>query len=314
MNTFRKATRQKVKASILIEGLSGTGKSGLALAIAHALEEDWDKIYAVDVENQSLDLFEGYTMHTGEKFGAFNKTDIEPEQGYAPSNYDKKRKEAIELGGTVLILDTLSHMWNREGGLLDRVSALSKSASGKDFNVWQTPEIVREKTLIFDLIRSNKLHTISTVRTKEKFSMEIDPNTQKSVVVSLGEQQIQQDGLKYEPDLVLRMLEAGNEEGKAPKAQVLKSRYTPFKRDEVYEFDSATLNILKKYLSEGADPAILEAAQKEEYIKLIKEFGKKSKLNMSVWKELKKDHGFEECVIEDIPLTDLKKMYYTLIQ
>ena len=59
MDKFRKATRQKLKASIMIEGLQGSGKSGLALILAKALTEDWDKIYAIDTENRSLDLFQG---------------------------------------------------------------------------------------------------------------------------------------------------------------------------------------------------------------------------------------------------------------
>ena len=53
---FRKAARQKLKASIMIEGLQGSGKSGLALLLAKALTDDWDKIYAIDTENQSLDF------------------------------------------------------------------------------------------------------------------------------------------------------------------------------------------------------------------------------------------------------------------
>ena len=40
VNKFRKVERQKVKASIMIEGLQGTGKSGLALAIAKVLSKD----------------------------------------------------------------------------------------------------------------------------------------------------------------------------------------------------------------------------------------------------------------------------------
>ena len=62
--SFRDATRQQAKASILIEGLSGRGKSGLALMLAYALAgKDWTKVYAIDTENRSLDLFEGLTMN-----------------------------------------------------------------------------------------------------------------------------------------------------------------------------------------------------------------------------------------------------------
>ena len=65
--------------------------------------------------------------------------------------------------------------------------------------------------------------------------MEYDETKGKTTVVSLGEQQIQQDGLKYEPDLVLRMLEPGNMDGTNPKVLVIKSRYAILKTGEEYE-------------------------------------------------------------------------------
>ena len=43
---WRSAERQQSKASILIEGLSGNGKSGLALALGYTLAGgDWSKVY-----------------------------------------------------------------------------------------------------------------------------------------------------------------------------------------------------------------------------------------------------------------------------
>ena len=122
MEKFRKATRQKLKASIMIEGLQGSGKSGLALLIAKALTDSWDKIYAIDTENRSLDLFEGIKMNTGESFGDFNKVDLTMTDGYAPSNYLALRDEAVKDGAEVIIMDSISHMWNRKGGLLDMVA------------------------------------------------------------------------------------------------------------------------------------------------------------------------------------------------
>ena len=235
INKFRKVERQKVKASIMIEGLQGTGKSGLALAIAKVLSKDWSKIYAIDTENQSLDLFDGIKLSTGEEVKDFNKVDLTVDDGFAPSNYMKLREAAIADGAEVVIMDSISHMWNRKGGLLDKVS--EAQAQGLDsYRSWGTDENRKEKELIFDLVRSPKAHIITTVRDKEKFGMEFDETKGKSKVVSLGEQQIQQEGLKYEPDLVLRMVSAGAPDGTAPVAEVLKSRYTILRVGEEYEF------------------------------------------------------------------------------
>lgn len=310
VNKFRKVERQKVKASIMIEGLQGTGKSGLALAIAKVLSKDWSKIYAIDTENQSLDLFDGIKLSTGEEVKDFNKVDLTVDDGFAPSNYMKLREAAIADGAEVVIMDSISHMWNRKGGLLDKVS--EAQAQGLDsYRSWGTDENRKEKELIFDLVRSPKAHIITTVRDKEKFGMEFDETRGKNKVVSLGEQQVQQEGLKYEPDLVLRMISAGAPDGTAPVAEVLKSRYTILRVGEEYAFTTELLEQLRQYLAEGADPETILKAQKEEVMKAIKEYCT-TPARKSIWKSLKESAGFNG-KLEDMPLETMKQLYRQLI-
>ena len=310
VSKFRKVERQKVKASIMIEGLQGTGKSGLALAIAKVLSKDWSKIYAIDTENQSLDLFDGIKLSTGEEVKDFNKVDLTVDDGFAPSNYMKLREAAIADGAEVVIMDSISHMWNRKGGLLDKVS--EAQAQGLDsYRSWGTDENRKEKELIFDLVRSPKAHIITTVRDKEKFGMEFDETRGKNKVVSLGEQQVQQEGLKYEPDLVLRMVSAGAPDGTAPVAEVLKSRYTILRVGEEYEFTAELLEQLRQYLAEGVDPEVILKAQKEEVIKAIKDYCT-TPARKSIWKSLKESAGFEG-KLEDMPLETMKQLYRQLI-
>lgn len=310
VSKFRKVERQKVKASIMIEGLQGTGKSGLALAIAKVLAKDWSKIYAIDTENQSLDLFDGIKLSTGEDVKDFNKVDLTVDDGFAPSNYMKLREAAIADGAEVVIMDSISHMWNRKGGLLDKVS--EAQAQGLDsYRSWGTDENRKEKELIFDLVRSPKAHIITTVRDKEKFGMEFDETKGKNKVVSLGEQQVQQEGLKYEPDLVLRMVSAGAPDGTAPVAEVLKSRYTILRVGEEYEFTAELLEQLRQYLAEGVDPEVILKAQKEEVMKAIKDYCT-TPARKSIWKSLKESAGFEG-KLEDMPLETMKQLYRQLI-
>jgi hypothetical protein len=310
VSKFRKVERQKVKASIMIEGLQGTGKSGLALAIAKVLSKDWSKIYAIDTENQSLDLFDGIKLSTGEDVKDFNKVDLTVDDGFAPSNYMKLREAAIADGAEVVIMDSISHMWNRKGGLLDKVS--EAQAQGLDsYRSWGTDENRKEKELIFDLVRSPKAHIITTVRDKEKFGMEFDETRGKNKVVSLGEQQVQQEGLKYEPDLVLRMVSAGAPDGTAPVAEVLKSRYTILRVGEEYEFTAELLEQLRQYLAEGVDPEVILKAQKEEVMKAIKDYCT-TPARKSIWKSLKESAGFNG-KLEDMPLETMKQLYRQLI-
>lgn len=315
VKNFRKSTRVRVKASIMIEGLTGKGKSGLALAMAKTLASSWDKIYCIDTENMALDLFEGLPLHTGEKIEGFNKIDLTSVEGYSPSNYAMLQSEAIKEGAEVVVIDSFSHAWARQNGVLDLVANIeSTSRNSNKFAAWNDPKIIKEKNLIFDLVRSSEAHIITTIRSKEKFSLEYDEAKGKNEVVSLGEQQVQQDGLKYEPDLVLRMVSPGNTKGKAPMATVLKSRYAIFEEGITYEFNLATLKQLKDYIEEGVDPEILLEQQRQDYIKVIKEYGSASTLNMSKWKNVKENQGFKEAKIEDIPLDNLRTMFATLTE
>lgn len=311
IETFRKVSRQKLKASIMIEGIQGTGKSGLALAIAHALASDWDKVYAIDTENKSLDLFEGIKTHTAETFGAFNKIDLTVDDGYAPSNYLKLRNAAIKAGAEVVVMDSISHMWNRKGGLLDTVSE-AQEAGLDNYRAWGTDKNRTEKETIYDIVRSDKAHIITTVRSKEKFGMEFDETKGRNKVVSLGEQQIMQDGLKYEPDLVLRMLVAGNMDGTNPKAEVVKSRYPIFKVGEEYEFTKEVLEQLRAYLEEGASPEELIAVQKANLVETIKEYCN-TPTRKSLWKQIKTDLGATG-KLEEMDYQDLKQCYKKLIE
>ena len=310
-STFRKASRQKLKASIMIEGLQGSGKSGLALLIAKALTDDWDKIYAIDTENKSLDLFQGIKMNTGEAFGDFNKVDLTMADGYAPSNYLALRDTAVQAGADVIIMDSISHMWNRKGGLLDLVA--EAQASGLDnYRSWGTDKNRKEKELLTDLVRCSEAHIITTVRIKEKFGMEFDETKGRNKVVSLGEQQVQQDGLKYEPDLVLRMVSPGNMDGTNPVVEVLKSRYAILRTGEEYEITAELLGQLRSYLEEGIDPEEIFKIQREEVIKQIKEYCNNA-TRKSVWKSLKESSGFSG-KLEDMPLDLMKELYRKLTE
>lgn len=308
---FRKAARQKLKASIMIEGLQGSGKSGLALLIAKALTDDWDKIYAIDTENKSLDLFEGIKMNTGDSFGDFNKVDLTIEDGYAPSNYLALRDEAVNAGAEVVIMDSISHMWNRKGGMLDMV-AEAQAAGLDNYRSWGTDKNRKEKELLSDIIRCAGAHMITTVRSKEKFGMEFDETKGRNVVVSLGEQQVQQEGLKYEPDLVLRMVSPGNMDGTNPVVTVLKSRYAILRTGEDYEITKELLIQLRQYLEEGIDPEEIFKAQREAVAQQIKDYCN-TPTRKSVWKSLKESSGFDG-KLEDMPLELMKELYRRLTE
>lgn len=314
---FKTAERKQCKASILIEGLTGSGKSGLALCLAKALASDYNKVFAVDTENDSLPLFAGIKSTMGETFDNFKILNFKPDVGYKPTNYLACREMAIEEGAEVVIFDSISHAWQYNGGILDilnKVKASSARYERDSYAAWGAPEVTTEKLKIFELIRTPNCHMISTVRVKEKMDYGTDKDG-KTTLVSLGEQEIMQADLKYEPDLVLHMLQAGCVNAKGityPKAKVIKSRYTILEKDEIYEFTPSLCTQIAKYLSEGTSPEELLEEQRQEYIKTLTEILKSSKPKQNIWKILLKEAGYEGKKLAELPLPVIKENFIKL--
>lgn len=313
--SFEDATRTACKASIMIEGLPGRGKTGLALMMGYILsDEDWSKVFHVDTENSSARLFVDIDASMGGKFGKFKVADFTEEIGFKPSNYLAYRQAAVNSGAKAVIFDSISHAWNYKGGVLDLVSQAKASNSryAKDsYAAWGDETVVKEKNELLELIRTSKAHMITTVRVKEKMEYEIGPDG-KNKLVSLGEQQIQQADLKYEPDLVLQMQKAGSNRNGVithPIALCTKSRYAIFAEGETYEFTPELIKQLKAYLEEGVDPEELLQKQKDEYLNALKQYFTEKPAAKEIWNIMKKDAGFGEVTAQDIPLSELKKLY-----
>lgn len=311
--TFRKAERLKCKASILIDGLSGRGKSGLALAIAYGLTKDWSKVAAVDTENRSLPLYRDRVLHTGVKVEEFSVGDLTADDGFKPSHYAAYRELAIQEGFEALICDSISHMWQYKGGILDMVTEIQRQGGSgiNKYTAWGVPEVVSEKNMIMSLIRHPKLHCINTVRVKEKMEF-ITGDDGKQGLKSLGEQQIVMPDLKYEPDLVLSMLSPGDEDGTPPQVLVSKSRYATFRVGETYMMSANTIEQLRLFLEEGTSPTELLEMQRQEYIQAITQHLDTNPSAKAIWDVLKENAGVKGIALKDIPLKTIKLLFSQL--
>lgn len=146
--------------------------------------------------------------------------------------------------------------------------------------------------------------------------MEYDKDEKgKTILVSLGEQEIMQNDVKYEPDLVLHMVEPGSAKAgvvKYPKARVVKSRYAILEVGETYEFTPKLCAQLKEYLDEGTAPEVLLEQQRQEYVTAVTEYLDSHSNAVPLWKQLKKDKGYETTSLKEMPLDILKELYITL--
>lgn len=318
---FEDAKRVQCKASIEFEGLSGTGKSGAAMLTAAILAGyDWKKVFACDTENRSLRLLVGTPCSDGNKYGSFKVAELTADIGYAPSNYLAIREAAIQAGATVFVQDSISHAWQYKGGVLDKVSAAKTSGNKlyqKDaYAAWGDAEVVAEKNKLLEMIRDERVHVISTVRVKEKMEYTIDQVTGKTKLESLGEQQIQQADLKYEPDLVLQMLRPGSNRNGViihPKVKVVKTRYAFLEKDAEYEWTPELIKQLKDYLEEGVDPETILEQQRQDYITGVKEIiANPSK--KAIAQVMKEDLGFKDTKLAEMPLNAIKQLYIGLTE
>ena len=316
---FEDAQRVQCKASIEFEGLSGTGKSGAAMLTAAILADyDWKSIYACDTENRSLRLLVGTPCSDGGKYGSFKVAELTPDIGYAPSNYLAIRENAIRSGAKVFVQDSISHAWQYKGGVLDKVSEAKASGNKlyvKDsYAAWGAAEVVEEKNKLLEMIRDERVHVISTVRVKEKMEYTTDAATGKAKLESLGEQQIQQADLKYEPDLVLHMVTPGsNHNGKIthPRVRVVKTRYAFLEKDEEYDWTPELITQLKRYLEEGVDPETILEQQRQDYISGVKEIiSNPSK--KAIAQVMKEDLGYKDTKLAEMPLKAIKQLYIGL--
>lgn len=183
---FRKAERKQAKLKIGLSAPSGAGKTYSSLLIAYGICEDWSKIAVIDTENGSAELY----SHLGD----YSVCPITPP--FTPKKYIAAIHEAVEAGFKVLIIDSLSHAWSGEGGLLDmQDKAVKASRSGNSYTAWK--EITPEHNRLVDAILQSDIDIIVTTRAKADYIMTDDGNGKKSVK-KVGLAPIFRDGLEYE--------------------------------------------------------------------------------------------------------------------
>ncbi|MDD5006343.1 MAG: ATP-binding protein [Candidatus Omnitrophica bacterium] len=183
--TFRKAERKKAKLRLGIVGPSGSGKTFSALLMAKGLG---GKIAVVDTENGSADLYAGSP-------GIPEYDVLTMEQPYEVEKYLAAIEAAEKEGYNVIILDSISHAWSGEGGLLDRQGKIADSGKGNSYTAWRTVTPLHNR-FVERMLNCN-LHLIATMRAKTDYAMSPGANG-KVEVKKIGLAPVQRDGMDYE--------------------------------------------------------------------------------------------------------------------
>lgn len=186
-NQLRKATRIKAKIRLGMSAVSGGGKTYSALKIAKGLCGAWDKVAIIDTENGSADLY----SHLGD-YSVITLT-----APFSPEKYIEAIKTCEQAGMEVIIVDSITHEWDGNGGIL----SIHNSMSGNSFTNWAklTP---RQDAFINSILQS-PCHLITTVRRKQDYELTTEGG--KTKVEKAGLKEITREGFEYELTINLEL-------------------------------------------------------------------------------------------------------------
>lgn len=198
---LRKAQRNQAYLKLGISAPSGGGKTVGALLIAYGLlkekypklsdDEIWGKIAIVDTENGSGQLYVGSEL-ADTKIKAYNVITIDPP--FEVQKYTKALELCYEAGMEVCILDSTTHAWSGEGGLLEQQGAIAKR-TGNSYTAWR--DITPQHSMFVNKMLQIPMHIIATIRSKQEYVQERTDNG-KNTVRKLGMEPEQRKGMEYE--------------------------------------------------------------------------------------------------------------------
>jgi hypothetical protein len=226
---IRKAERKKAKLRLGIAAPSGAGKTYSALLLAFGLG---GKVGLIDTEHGSGDLY----AHLGDY------DIISIEAPYTIAKYLQAIKAFEAAGYSTIIIDSLSHAWAGDGGLLDKQGKIAGSGNG--YAAWRT--ITPEHNSLVTAMLASPCHIIATVRSKQDYVQEKDERTGKTVIRKVGLAPVQRDGLEFEFSVMLTIDDQHIAHASKDRTSLFDGRY--------FKIDQSTGKELLTWLENGVEP------------------------------------------------------------
>lgn len=158
--TIKRATRQGVKPLVGFYGRSGSGKTMSALLFARGLVGDAGRITLIDSESGRGSIFSDLIP------GGYSVLDLDAP--FSPQRYEEAIVTAEKVSD-VVVVDSMSHEWSGEGGVIDWADAELEKMGGGDNNKmrsWIKPKMAH-KLMIGRLLRC-RVALICCLRGEEK--------------------------------------------------------------------------------------------------------------------------------------------------
>lgn len=232
-NGFSKAERFLTNPTIAITGPTGSGKTFSALRLAAGIAKSLGKRFAViDAENGSASLYSDY----------FDFDTLKLTPPFTTEKYIDAINTAEKSGEYgALVIDSITHAWAGEGGLLEQKAQLDARPGSNHWTNWNP---IKAKDLRF---KSAYLHSsipflIATMRSKMEYAQSEDGGKKK--VQKVGMAPVQSDGIEYEFSVVLDV--AMNHE-----CEVSKDRTHLFDKKPIFIITEETGQMLCNWRASG---------------------------------------------------------------
>jgi len=222
---FKKAERKQAKIKLLITGPAGSGKTFSALRLATGIG---GRIAVIDTENGSASLY-------SDNF-AFDVLTFPPP--FTTERYISAITNAEKCGYHVLVIDSITHAWAGEGGLLEQKEKLDGIGKGSSYTNWAT--ITKKHEAFKAAILQSSMHVVCTVRSKQDYILQ-ENDKGKAVPRKIGLAPVQRDGLEYEFSIVFDVAMSHD-------AEVSKDRTGLF-TDQIIRITEQTGKTIKDWLN-----------------------------------------------------------------
>jgi len=249
---IKKAVRKKIWLKVAITGPTGSGKTFGALGIAKGLSTD-GRVCVIDTENASASYYAGQ----------WDFDVIELSAPFSPEKYLEAFRAAVDAGYSVVVIDSLSHEWDKQGGILDQ-KAKKDQRGGNGFANWQEYKAVHGSFV--DVFLGANVHIIATIRSKMAYEQEeyTEAGQTKKKIVKLGLAPVQSDGIEYEFGVVFDLAQ------KTHMAESSKDRTGLFDK-RTFLLNEAVGKELKAWRDGGAELKPESSAQKKSFAQLADE-------------------------------------------
>jgi len=191
---LKPAIRKAIPPLVGLWGKSGSGKTYSALLLARGLVGPKGKIAVIDTENHRAGFY-------ADMVGGWEHLDLQPP--FSPDKFSAAFKFCEDQKADVIVVDSISHVWSGQGGVLD-MAETGTSKTGKKLTgviAWKVPKMAY-KRMLNNLIRS-PIPVIFCIRAKDGVKQV------GQEVVQTGPQPIADKDMIYEMTVDLHLVKDG---------------------------------------------------------------------------------------------------------